>query len=248
MSLSVVFPQLPFLQPFANLFLFQWIDSLCIIQDSKADWQREAPLMAGVYRGSMLNIGAAASRSTDEGCFRDRDPNVVRPIIFTTSYAQSHLNAEYMIDHDKDLDMSQEEHIEPLFSRAWVFQERCLSPRMLNFGSAYIFWRCKVSRASEKHPDLKPGHDPMVSQMIPAVFSEESKYERTEIWRNILFYYSSLGLTVPSDKLVAISGISRELQALQPSDKYIAGVVCFPENCLLLYVSVCASQTSSLLK
>ncbi len=53
---------------------FLWIDSLCIFQDSLQDWQREAPLMCDVYRGSTCNIGASASTSSLEGLFRARDP------------------------------------------------------------------------------------------------------------------------------------------------------------------------------
>lgn len=198
---------------------------MCIIQDSKADWQTEAPLMASIYKGSTLNIGAAASRSSDEGCFRDRNPNMIRPILFTTSYAQSNFNNDYMIENDIHLDFKDEDK-EPLFSRAWVFQERCLSPRMLSFGAEYVSWTCKMSRASEKHPDLNSKSGLMSSQqLISTVFSEDSKEKRLEMWSSVLLSYSPLSLTFSGDKLVAISGISRHLQVLEPSDKYIAGLV-----------------------
>lgn len=42
-----------------------WIDCLCIVQDDKEDWQREAAFMADVYSNSYLTI--AAERASDSG-------------------------------------------------------------------------------------------------------------------------------------------------------------------------------------
>ncbi|KAF2661082.1 hypothetical protein K491DRAFT_555876, partial [Lophiostoma macrostomum CBS 122681] len=38
-----------------------WIDTLCIIQDSKEDWTYEASRMGDVYRGSTVTISAVAA-------------------------------------------------------------------------------------------------------------------------------------------------------------------------------------------
>ncbi|PVH86185.1 hypothetical protein DL98DRAFT_357004, partial [Cadophora sp. DSE1049] len=38
-----------------------WIDSFCIVQDWRADWEREAARMAGVYRDSYLTIAASGA-------------------------------------------------------------------------------------------------------------------------------------------------------------------------------------------
>jgi hypothetical protein len=37
---------------------YLWIDALCIIQDSKTDWERESGLMAEVYGHSHCNLAA----------------------------------------------------------------------------------------------------------------------------------------------------------------------------------------------
>jgi Heterokaryon incompatibility protein (HET) len=47
---------------------------LCIIQDSKDDWKREASTMWEVYCNSYLNISATASRERSEGPLRSRNP------------------------------------------------------------------------------------------------------------------------------------------------------------------------------
>jgi hypothetical protein len=52
---------------------FIWIDSLCIIQDSKDDWNLEAPQMQSIYRGAVLNSPPLPVRMVMEACFaRDK--------------------------------------------------------------------------------------------------------------------------------------------------------------------------------
>jgi hypothetical protein len=48
---------------------YLWIDSLCIIQDSSFDWERESQRMAGVYANSFLTIAASSSTDSFGGCF-----------------------------------------------------------------------------------------------------------------------------------------------------------------------------------
>lgn len=48
---------------------YLWIDSLCIIQDSREDWEREAARMADVYANSYLTIAASSSPDSRGGCF-----------------------------------------------------------------------------------------------------------------------------------------------------------------------------------
>src|SRR5205814_1827018 len=50
-----------------------WIDSVCIVQDSKKDWATEAPKMGGVYSGAVCTIASTGSSSGDGGCFHRRN-------------------------------------------------------------------------------------------------------------------------------------------------------------------------------
>ncbi|KAI8966415.1 heterokaryon incompatibility protein-domain-containing protein [Daldinia sp. FL1419] len=52
-----------------------WIDALCIIQDSKEDWEAEAPTMGYVYSNSVCNVAAVMSEAPDRGLSRPRDPD-----------------------------------------------------------------------------------------------------------------------------------------------------------------------------
>jgi hypothetical protein len=44
-----------------------WIDCLCILQDSKADWEHEAARMADVYSNAYLTIAASRAEHCEEG-------------------------------------------------------------------------------------------------------------------------------------------------------------------------------------
>lgn len=46
-----------------------WIDALCIVQDNKDEWEREAVQMDRVYGGSQLTISAIRSPDGSAGCF-----------------------------------------------------------------------------------------------------------------------------------------------------------------------------------
>jgi hypothetical protein len=58
-----------------------WIDSLCIIQDSKDYWAGETAMIADVYEHCFLNISADTSANGSGGLFRNRDPKVDKSFI-----------------------------------------------------------------------------------------------------------------------------------------------------------------------
>jgi hypothetical protein len=50
---------------------FMWIDSLCITQDDKEDWERESSNMASIYKNAWLVIAATQAKHSGIGCFTD---------------------------------------------------------------------------------------------------------------------------------------------------------------------------------
>jgi len=51
---------------------YLWIDSLCIMQDSQEDWEKEASQMREVYQFSYCNIAGTDARDSTEGLIFDR--------------------------------------------------------------------------------------------------------------------------------------------------------------------------------
>lgn len=54
-----------------------WIDCVCIVQDDKADWEREAAQMASVYSNAYLTIATTRAANCGEGFLQPRNVNEV---------------------------------------------------------------------------------------------------------------------------------------------------------------------------
>jgi hypothetical protein len=63
-------------------FDYLWIDCLCILQDDREDWNREAARMADVYSNAALTIAASRSPDCDDGFLSECDMASWVPICF----------------------------------------------------------------------------------------------------------------------------------------------------------------------
>ena len=108
----------------------------------------------------------------------------------------------------------------PLNKRAWFFQERFLAPRTLHFGALQLFWECRENNACETFPISLPEHFPVEQGWV---YVNDAGSELYELWRSIMISYSQGRLTHDSDKLVAISGVARNI-AQQFRGEYVAGM------------------------
>ncbi|KAL3293788.1 HET-domain-containing protein [Colletotrichum asianum] len=132
-------------------FQYIWIDSLCIIQDSKEDWLREAVKMAAVYGRSSCNISYTfppASESTNNHL---RDPRIHLPCHtrlpckfgLATSKAPEDLVIQHTPGYIRPAWLpTHYKSVWPLLSRGWVFQERLLCPRTVYYGQDRLIWEC----------------------------------------------------------------------------------------------------------
>jgi len=48
---------------------YVWIDSLCIVQDSQLDWEKESALMCDVYQNAVVTFAAKDSPTSDTSLF-----------------------------------------------------------------------------------------------------------------------------------------------------------------------------------
>lgn len=124
-------------------YRYIWIDSLCIVQDDGADWEKEAATMCDVYRHAVLKIGAAHATGGEIGCFMERDGLLHFP--FIVDIPPTHDTSESAKPHRFRFDSyGREQGVggpEPaLYGRAWVLQEQLLSPRMLIYDGSQVRW------------------------------------------------------------------------------------------------------------
>lgn len=137
-------------------FSYIWIDSLCIVQDSKEDWLAESVQMGNVYKNSSCNIAATGFSDGSRGFFAERDTNrLVCPSIYAEWAGEwghkkgprrghYHIVNPHLWEHEVGK--------APLNRRGWVLQERLLSPCILHFGTRQVFWECFESYSCEIFP------------------------------------------------------------------------------------------------
>ncbi|KAF1964876.1 HET-domain-containing protein, partial [Bimuria novae-zelandiae CBS 107.79] len=221
-----------------------WIDSLCIIQDSKSDWEAEAATMCDVYRNAVVTIAAASAPGGDVGCFQDRDGIVQLPFLVDISSTASEPNVDtekprqlvftsYGRTQQADGPIAEP----PLYGRSWVLQEQLLSPRMLIFDDLQLRWECNASHGSERTPlggiSRHIGHHKAIRTgifasdeffSIPSMAdkAQAAKYQ-LQYWMHTVMDYTHRGMTKPSDRLVAIDGIAQALSR-HTTQTYYAGL------------------------
>ncbi|CZR67421.1 uncharacterized protein PAC_17320 [Phialocephala subalpina] len=241
-----------------------WIDSLCIIQDSAEDWERESLLMRDVYTNSYCNIAATHAMDGQKGCFVDRrDIDISSPII---EIPRALLPNDALFKSGrykcKDRDLwDNEVTTSPLLKRAWVFQERLLAPRILHFASSRIFFECQEARtcegfSEERIPEryftdeVKTKLQRSLAKAYSICGDDAESVERRRVlgraaWKIMVDNFSTCELTRESDRLVAISGLASHLQPLM-SCRYIAGLwgVDFVHQLLWKTYEHCASSGS----
>lgn len=250
-------------------FDYIWIDSLCILQDSIADWQEQSAVMADVYKFAWLNIAALSTASDFEGFINDaRDPRVIwgfktalAPILGTgppptwdhRGRLCALLSGEAMLLWDIQRDLpGGGDWLAPLFTRAWVYQERRLARRILAFATHGVFFACDEAH----HGENPTGLDGVVSGAGPrqllhsmadhaAALAEETLASGTvpspaqlqkeainllnrfgSTWNRAVVDYTQCKLTKDSDRLIAISSVARELanSGVPQQQRYLAGL------------------------
>jgi hypothetical protein len=124
----------------------------------------------------------------------------------------------------------------PLSARGWTVQEKVLSTRTIHFGHEEIVWDCSTfyETDAEENPiffgnTLPSVSLPLQSELPQTEYIWESgrnlvNYDAPlEKWYDIINEYGTRNLTVPEDRLPAISGVAREISLLAQGT-YCAGL------------------------
>ncbi|KAH8890010.1 HET-domain-containing protein [Thozetella sp. PMI_491] len=204
-------------------FRFVWIDALCIIQDSVADWQREASRMTAAYSSAALTISILDAKASTEGFLGPRGTG------------QAIISSELAIS--KELRTPAEALVVcPLSHRGWCMQERLLSPALLHIGYDQMYWECWTGVCSETGGPASftaaVGHCParrgqsvaLFNKLRPRVFGGIGQ-SSSEDWYHLVEEFTSRKLTMVTDKLPAVAGAARYLRNMGLGrGKYLAGL------------------------
>ena len=187
-----------------------WIDSLCILQDDHEDWKQESSKMVDIYGNAFVTICAADSSSTSDSCYKKGQSRYmskeIEPYSIHVRQKLPHISHRFQIWTEHSYEHEQRSR---WMTRAWTLQELMLSPRLLFFTANEIAWECASATACE------------CASWHPISDLEDARKQRS--WRQLVSEYTSRSLTLPSDKLVAISGLAMWLQR-QSGDTYLAGL------------------------
>ncbi|XXG99674.1 hypothetical protein Hte_006015 [Hypoxylon texense] len=229
-----------------------WVDSICIIQDDDIDKQREIACMPRVYNESVVTIIAARAKSAREGFLHPLDTSRYQDSIFklgfkcehgTSGHAYLVRERQYNYGASDPIDSRawtlQESYLskriikygskqcsmvcqcspsKPQIVDGWMLDQSYDAPEIENI----IFPGSKLSVSPEDIAKWKHyykeehGTDPRE----PSEHTEESEIYSN--WRELVMNYSTRSLTVPADRILAISGLADRI-APAIRGRYVAG-------------------------
>jgi len=217
---------------------YLWIDSLCIIQDSDEDWQKESGQMAAIYQNGFVTIAAVSASDFRGGCFSlektgDLCLRITGEVGMDVLVGMRDCRGEGMMVDPAQFD----EHF-PLFTRAWVYQERMLSRRVLSCSYSELQFECREQRTCECDnraifPHMVPAANTKGQQtkqqysgLMRRYGAGTSQYSLDQLcqhWLKTVAQYTRLNLTYGSDKLPALSGCAQDI-GRWTGDEYLAGI------------------------
>ncbi|RSL58809.1 hypothetical protein CEP54_007539 [Fusarium duplospermum] len=203
-------------------FEYIWIDALCIIQDSSADWQAESSLMHQVYSHCDVMLSADASPDTNIGLFRSCNMTKSWSVTAAPSpilWNRCPVKARYQLAHCtygikttmySPLDQTR---IFPLSKRAWCYQEEQLARRIVHFSIDEVSYDCLGG--VECHCGFwGPGGVSIDSNIWRKTLPDKTclEKEKHNLWREIVGMYSKRELSFWSDRFPALSALARQFQ------------------------------------
>jgi hypothetical protein len=213
---------------------YLWINALCIIQDSPVDWQTESALMHLIYSQTVLDISTDLNRDSVGGCFNRQSKSVIDQFVVNVVIESSLSGREWsrlglFLQRDAWL---REQVLKlpdinnaPAASRGWICQERLLSPQVLHYTSAQLYFECRFHLIAEEGLPVDLLTRLGTLRLLQTKKASASPVNILTLWYEDVIQddYSPHKLTLPSDKLPAVSHIAQIFRQ-DISSSYIAGV------------------------
>ncbi|TVY78278.1 hypothetical protein LSUE1_G008584 [Lachnellula suecica] len=116
---------------------YVWIDSMCMMQDSKEDWDREASQMASIYGNATMTIVSASSSAY--GGLSDRRNSLRNSAACISSQKSASKPPVYILPNGQRGKVSVQPAVD---TRAWCYQEDVLSSRLVKLSQSSVQWQC----------------------------------------------------------------------------------------------------------
>jgi Heterokaryon incompatibility protein (HET) len=185
---------------------YLWVDCLCIVQDDKEEVTDEITKMASYYGNATFTLSIAESESCQTGFLDNSSRHWANAIHFSVP-VQWGLDEQYLVEFELLTPGILTERA--IDRRAWTLQEGLLSPRVLTIGHSRAEWSCAHAQR---------GHHPNESlrravRRFPERWRTESNTLETFhallcLWYRIVLNYMSRQITLPEDRLSALSSLA----------------------------------------
>jgi hypothetical protein len=197
--------------------------------------------MGRIYSNAFLTLAAASAADPSAGFFGDSDAHMraweytgvttLRPmasLFGLTDSGDPYLYNMFIVgvwdrvdSHPGDVCTGDNREAWPLLRRAWAFQERMLSPRVIYIGNPEMRWECKERRSCECEESSAAS-----SKIRLASFQRTggSSSELRQLRHDLIEAYSALSLTYDEDKLPAFSGLAKQVCQVADYSDYLAGL------------------------
>lgn len=182
---------------------------------------KESATMRRVYSHSIMNISATGAADSTIGLFLDQNGDYLRAFnVLLSGSKRKDLECVCFDTNFWEKCISNA----PLSKRAWVCQERLLSPRILHFGATQMSWECMELASCETFPERVPEG---IQGNNTSVITKRDYFDRLpgfseSMWAELVQYYTSCALTFPSDRYIAFAGLVEEIH-FSTKDEYIVG-------------------------
>lgn len=221
---------------------YLWIDSICIIQQNKEDWDVQGSKMDQVYVNSYLTIAADCAENGEAGFLRSpargnflaktrklayQGPQHQKGQAFVRPLREFGSSGGFGRHYDSwEREGSQASAIVEqgsyLIKRGWILQETLLPRRIIHFLPDEVAWRCiSTSRCECKlEPHARVVHAPLDLEEPREINIRDMK----EFWKEIVEQFTRRDLTVATDRLAATAGVASPAHATKPDVAYYAGL------------------------
>lgn len=207
---------------------YLWVDSMCIIQDDEEDKADQVSQMHKIFENAFVTIASTCATGCKDGfLYPRRGIDTFRVHMEFADGASGSVVLFPKAPRGRD---------EPLSKRAWTLQETMLSRRILSYGSRQMRWFCKGMTRSHGGAKLDPDYAieasfRPVSEMMVDLPKMRKNSRRMRVdptslpWTELVEAYTQRSLSVPADKLIAISAIAQSISDTIPWAKtgYFAG-------------------------
>jgi hypothetical protein len=200
-----------------------WIDSLCIIQDDRRDWETEAVCMADYYQHSLVTLAATLAAELSEDCgllFQYVHTWWIGELVRMPYRNIKGENRGYFYVHKRvgSVDTTYNRFVRQsaLMKRGWIFQEEMLSRRVIHFTGNELFLECATNIAINECGEAVTADrfrgDLHFALKTSLNYTPDQDFNA--LWYQLVETFSGLALTKPEkDRLLAVAGVAKEHRA-----------------------------------